>query len=67
MKIIVTSMPDTPKQCLFSEENLMMGLETYICTLKQDIPGKHKNSPCICKDTKRCECLITLLEANYQR
>lgn len=62
MKIIVDEMPETPRDCLFSEEKRLGDNFTgYICTLRFDIPGKKpKNTQCLCKDTKFCECLQEL-------
>jgi hypothetical protein len=57
MKIIVDKIPPYPVDCLFSVLNTNSTGTYFICSLRENIDGKHKNSPCICKDTKNCECL----------
>ncbi len=57
MKIIVDKMPEYPVDCLFSSQTTNSKGTYFICSLRQNIEGKHKNSPCICKSTKNCTCL----------
>lgn len=58
MKIIVDNIPEYPVDCLFSVQNTNSKIGTYFtCSLKENIDGKHKNSPCICKNTRDCGCL----------
>lgn len=54
MQIIVDKLPEEPRECLFSQEVIHGVMKFYACTLKPDIPGKHKNSLCICRDTSNC-------------
>lgn len=61
MKIIVDEMPESPKDCPFSEEKRLGDRFTgYICTLRLNIPGKPKNTRCVCKDVSGCWCLKVL-------
>ena len=60
MKIIVDKLPKNPVDCLFSVRSTYSGIVYYTCSLKENIKGKHKNSPCICKDTSNCICLKEL-------
>lgn len=57
MKIIVDKMPEYPVDCLFSSQTTNCKGTYFICSLRENIEGKHKNSPCICKSTKNCQCL----------
>lgn len=57
MKILVDKIPEYPEDCLFSIQNTYNGKTYYTCMLKENIEGKHKNSPCLCKSTKHCNCL----------
>ena len=57
MKILVDEIPEYPQDCLFSILNKHNGETYYTCMLKENIEGKHKNSPCLCKSTKYCNCL----------
>lgn len=57
MKIIVDKMPEYPVDCLFSIRNSNNGIVYYTCALRENIDGKHKNSPCMCKRTEYCNCL----------
>ena len=60
MKIIVDELPKNPIDCLFSVRSTYSGIVYYACSLKANIEGKHKNSPCICRDTGNCTCLKEL-------
>ena len=57
MKIIVDKIPEYPVDCLFSVQNKNSRRTYFTCSLRENIDGKHKNSPCICRNTKNCECL----------
>ena len=35
MKVLVTEMPKTPKDCLFSELDIRGGTYFYVCTLRE--------------------------------
>ena len=61
MKIIVDELPKDPIDCLFSVRNSHNGIVYYTCSLKENIEGKYKNSPCICKDTSNCMCLKKII------
>lgn len=60
MRILVDEIPKYPEDCLFSIRNANNGVVYYTCILKENIQGKHKNSPCLCKSTKYCNCLKRL-------
>lgn len=55
MKIIVDKLPETPKECLFSQRNVEYG---YICQLRPYIPEARGKPACVCKDCSKCECLV---------
>lgn len=62
MKVIVTEMPETPRECLFSEF-AAYGDGYYVCNLREYIPKADERNrgykpKCICKDCSKC----TLLE-----
>ena len=59
MKVAVTEMPETPRDCLFSVQNCEVG---YVCTLRAYIPeadesGTGYKPKCVCKNVNHCECL----------
>lgn len=57
MKIIVDKIPEYPVDCLFSVLNTNSRGTYFTCSLRENIDGKHKNSPCLCKNTKNCNYL----------
>ena len=67
MKVVVTKMPETPRDCLFSELSTYMksGTRVYVCTLRTYIPeADYKENGfkpvCICKDCSKCDKLEVL-------
>lgn len=65
MKVLVTEMPETPKDCLFSELDLRGGKDFYVCTLREYIPKADERhigyKPiCVCKSCDKCEKLEVL-------
>lgn len=63
MKIVVTEMPEEPKDCLFSE--LEIRGHFYVCTLREYIPEADERDngykpKCICKDCSKCNMLEVL-------
>lgn len=63
MKIVVTEMPETPRDCLFSELDIRGGIDFYACTLREYLPEADERNTgykprCVCKDCSKC----TLLE-----
>ena len=63
MKILVTKMPQEPKDCLFSE---FVGLRGgfYVCTLKEYIPEASRyegcKPKCVCRGSNMCNRLEVL-------
>lgn len=65
MKILVNEMPETPKDCLFSQLDLRGGKDFYVCTLRAYIPeadikeNGYKPS-CVCRNCSKCNMLEVL-------
>lgn len=51
MKIMVDKLPETPKDCMFSEVTHV----GYVCTLRPFIDKVQHKPKCICKDIKFCD------------
>lgn len=65
MKVVVTEMPKTPRDCLFSELDLRGGKDFYVCTLREYIPKADERDNgykpiCVCKSCDKCEKLEVL-------
>ena len=65
MKILVTAKPETPKDCLFSQLDLIGGREFYVCTLREYIPEADERDNgykprCVCKSCDKCSKLEAL-------
>ena len=63
MKVLVTEMPETPRDCLFSELDPRCRL--YVCTLRECIPEADERDTgykpsCVCKDCSKCNMLEVL-------
>lgn len=52
MKIIIDKMPETPRDCIFSESISTGG---YVCTLRPYIEKIQNKPKCLCKDIKHCD------------
>lgn len=59
MKIVVSEMPETPKDCMFSEK-VSGREELYACTLRPYIEEAEGKPKCLCKNTGRCDRLSTI-------
>ena len=62
MKILVNEMPETPKECLFSEHDPRGGRDFYVCTLREYIPDADEKDvgykpKCVCRDCSKCKLL----------
>lgn len=64
MKIVVDKMPETPKDCMFSE-SIVVG--TYACMLRPYIDKVKCKPSCLCKDVTKCDRLIEFGEVGYKR
>lgn len=58
MRIVVDSLPDSPRECLFSYVDPRDNL--YVCSLRAyieeaDVKDTGYKPKCICKDVSRCE------------
>lgn len=58
MKVVVTEMPEEPKDCLFSEFHLGSGM--YLCTLRAYIPEADRRDSgykpkCVCRSCDKCD------------
>lgn len=62
MKIVVDKLPESPKQCPFSE----VTHQGYGCTLRPYIEHINHKPKCICKDVKYCDRLIELGEVKIK-
>lgn len=65
MKVLVTEMPEIPKDCLFSELDVRGGSDFYVCNLREYIPeADYKDNGykprCICKSCGKCDKLEVL-------
>lgn len=65
MKVLVTEMPETPRDCLFSQLDLRGGKDFYVCTLREYIPKADERDNgykpiCVCKSCDKCEKLEVL-------
>ena len=65
MKILISRMPETPKECLFSELDIRGGKEFYVCNLRDYIPEADDRiigykPKCVCRDCKKCTKLEVL-------
>ena len=63
MKILVTEIPETPKDCLFSQLDLRSRI--YVCTLREYIPEADERDigykpTCVCRDCSKCDKLEVL-------
>ena len=63
MKVLVTEMPETPRDCIFSQLDLRCRL--YVCTLREYIPEADERDTgykptCLCKDCSKCDKLEVL-------
>ena len=59
MRIVVDRMPDTPRDCLFSEKITVHGDTFYRCTLRPyiedaDIRSGGYKPLCVCRNTSNC-------------
>ena len=61
MKIVVDKIPETPKDCLFSEQ-VQNRVGEYVCKLRPYIEEAEGKSKCLCKNTGRCDRLSTIIE-----
>ena len=59
MKIIVDKLPETPRDCLFSEL-IPHGVGVYSCTLRAYIDKVDSKPRCLCKSVDKCDNLIVL-------
>ena len=57
MRIVVDKLPETPKDCLFSE-SVPHTEGVYSCTLKPYIEKVDCKPRCLCKSTDKCDRLI---------
>ena len=65
MKVLVNEMPKEPKDCLFSELDLRVGRDFYVCTLREYIPEADERDTgykpsCVCRDCSKCSKLEVL-------
>ena len=65
MKVLVTEMPQEPKDCLFSELDPRGGSYFYVCTLREYLPLADEKDMgykprCVCKDCSKCSKLEVL-------
>ena len=65
MKIVVDKLPETPRDCLFSER-IPHAVGVYGCTLRGHIEKVDGKPKCICKDVKYCDKLIELVEVKIK-
>lgn len=56
MKILVDKLPETPKDCLFSETTSI----GYICVLRPYIEKIRHKPKCVCKSVEHCDRLKEL-------
>ena len=63
MKIVVDKLPETPKDCLFSEKTIY---NNYACTLRPYIEKMNIKPKCICKSVDECDCLVFIGDAMYR-
>lgn len=59
MKIVVDKMPETPRDCLFSEQ-VQNRAGVYACTLRPYIEEAGCKPKCLCKNTGECDRLSTI-------
>ena len=65
MKLVVTEMPDTPRDCLFSERDVRGGRDFYVCNLRGYIPEADEldngyKPRCVCRGCSKCDKLEVL-------
>ena len=65
MKIIVDKLPETPRDCLFSQE-IENHAGMYGCTLRPYIEKVDGKPNCICKSVNKCDCLVFIGDAMYK-
>ena len=54
MKIVVDKLPETPRDCLFSELTIH---NMYVCMLRPYIEKVDNKPKCICKSVDKCDIL----------
>lgn len=62
MKIIVTEMPKTPRDCMFSQRRRDAG--GYVCQLRPYIYEAEGKPVCLCKTTANCDRLTPNTEGD---
>lgn len=65
MKIIVDKMPETPKECMFSEL-IPHAMGVYNCSLRPYIEKIDSKPKCLCKNVDKCDRLIELGEVKIK-
>ena len=57
MKLVVDKLPETPKDCLFSEL-IPYSVGVYACTLRSYIEKVDGKPKCLCKCVDKCDKLV---------
>lgn len=60
MKIIVDEMPESPRDCPFSERREAGPHRVYVCNLRPYIEEAGEKPRCLCKNVENCERLQPL-------